>query len=33
MTLQALVGGKRFQLHLGSALAPGSLLLITVPLS
>jgi uncharacterized membrane protein len=33
MPLEALVGGKRFQLHLDSALAPGSLFLTTVPLS
>jgi hypothetical protein len=33
MTLEALVGGKYFQLHLDSALAPGSLFLTTVPLS
>jgi hypothetical protein len=33
MTLEALVGGKRFQLHLDSALASGSLFLTTVPLS
>jgi hypothetical protein len=33
MTLEALVGGKRSQLHLDSALAPGSLFLTTVPLS
>jgi hypothetical protein len=33
MTLEALVGGKHFQLHLVSALAPGSLFLTTVPLS
>jgi hypothetical protein len=33
MTLEALVGGKRFQLHLVSALAPGSPFLTTVPLS
>jgi hypothetical protein len=31
MTLEALVGGKHFQLHLDSALAPGSLFLTTVP--
>jgi hypothetical protein len=30
MTLEALVGGKHFQLHLDSALAPGSLYLTTV---
>jgi hypothetical protein len=33
MTLEALVGGKCFQLHLDFALAPGSLFLTTVPLS
>jgi hypothetical protein len=33
MTLEALVGGTRFQLHLDSALAPGFLFLTTVPLS
>jgi hypothetical protein len=33
MVLEALVGGKHFQLHLDSALAPGPLFLTTVPLS
>jgi hypothetical protein len=33
MTLEALVGGKYFQLHPDSALAPGPLFLTTVPLS
>jgi hypothetical protein len=33
MVLEALVGGKHFQLLLDSALTPGSLLLTTVPLS
>jgi hypothetical protein len=33
MTLKALVGGKYFQLHLDSALAPRSSFLTTVPLS
>jgi hypothetical protein len=33
MALEALVGGKHFQLHLDSMLALGSLSLTTVPLS
>jgi hypothetical protein len=33
MTLEALVGGKRFQLHLDSTLGPGSRFLTIVPLS
>jgi hypothetical protein len=33
MVLEALVGGKHFQLHLDSVLAPGSRSLTTVPLS
>jgi hypothetical protein len=33
MSLEALVGGTHFQLHLDSALAPRSLFLTTVPLS
>jgi hypothetical protein len=33
MILEALVGGKHFQLRLDSALAPGLLFLTTVPLS
>jgi hypothetical protein len=33
MTLEALVGGKHFQLDLDSALAFGSLFLTTAPLS
>jgi hypothetical protein len=33
MTLEALVGGKRFQLHLDFVLAPGSPFRTTVPLS
>jgi hypothetical protein len=33
MVLEALVGGKHFQLLLDSVLTPGSLLLTTVPLS
>jgi hypothetical protein len=32
MSLEALVGGKHFHLHIESALAPGSLSLTTVRL-